>query len=319
MTKPLYSPFLSVLIAIVGGIFMAGLNWGNMPDTRYTIAAMVNGTADKPFVTRALVPLFIRGLTLIPGMTLDLATIIATYIGFMAFVLAFGWLVSSVGLEVKLKYYLVALLGLVPFLFGITQIYDIGTLALFPAAIAAMQQRRWMVYLLLFTLACINRETAFLLGLLYLVLEYRQVGRERWWMPITQITIFMVIRYTIAIVFANNPGGPVEYHWAQHIPTIFAKLDYTAYAVSLISIVLYLAFRHHRDKPPILVTSALVFLPVLTLAYFVVGVPFEFRIFFEVYPVLVLLAMYPTTSAGTIEYGGMVTPPIVMVGSHHQE
>jgi hypothetical protein len=105
-----------------------------------------------------------------------------------------------------------------------------------------------------------------------------------------QLVIFLVVRGIIFWLWHGNSGP-------GHILTL--QLHLAAWRLmpweSVIHLIpsgifLYLAYSHLRIKPRFLVLASLILIPQLLLFVFY-GRPFELRVFYEVYPILGILAL----------------------------
>ena len=298
---------------------MSGLNaksWAEFPD-------MVAGTAHKPYVNRVLMPLLIRGvarvlpdgrfnaLALHPRYQLALeeigldwnrghteiyvvgvALMFLFLLGYVyavrwLFVLVYesaAWLRDAVGV--------VALLVLPPCfeLYG-SYIYDFSGLCLFTVGLGLMVRERWGLFLVVYALATLNKETAVLLTFAFCMFHTFS-GRMRWGaffgLALAQSILFVAIKAGIGIAFADNPGGAVEFHLLRNL----SKLPrWDLGAIAFAAVLLLLVGHAWREKSLFLRSSLIMLVPLVGLT-FLFGYFDELRDYYEAFPSLLLLATH---------------------------
>lgn len=170
-------------------------------------------------------------------------------------------------------------------------IYDFATLLLWTLAILFIEEQRMIGFYSVFILACINKETAFLLGVIFLIRAAKSLPRPRMYRHLAvQGTIWIAVRYIIMSAYQANPGGPFEFQGWNNIAILF-------HPARLIKVLpFYLAYgllvRHDwRQKPPFLRSAFLATFVPFVVFFFFVGVIDELRIFYEVFPLILLLSL----------------------------
>lgn len=243
-------------------------------------------TADlRPYAYRALTWWVFKGLVGL-GSSPTLAVIMITTTSLVGFMAALEWLGNGVGFRLKPAHIGLIVMGLPIFMLGGTHLYDLPTLALFTVSLAAIAHRRWRTYAILFVLASLNRETTFLLGVVYAFYVGWNYGL------LAQAIAFIIVQAGLRLALADLPGVAFEVHWDLHFLWLADRWkELMVYAVLAI-VILCLAIHQFRAKPRLLRISALVVTPALVAVYFGVGYPFEFRVFLEAYPALALLALF---------------------------
>ena len=289
--------------------------------SRASFVEMVNGTASRPFVHRTLVPSLARlGAGLLPrhwkgrvdawidrfvsprilrqewsgGHELEyclaLALIFLSLLGFMA----------VMGREVQGFYrpspwardlLPAAAVSLLPvfFLSGTHFVYDFPALFFFTLLLSLLRRRRWLWFYPLYGLALLNKETALLVCLLFALHFFSRMPRRRYIVHLTaMIALFALVKLGLTLAFADNPGPLLENHFRENLFTLITPFPLgRALEVAL---VLLLLFRGFRKKPEFLRHALILVVPfaLLQLFFGVVGEP---RVYYEVYPVLFLLAV----------------------------
>ncbi len=287
---------------------------------------MVYGKAHKPFVYRTLLPSAVRAISsatplwaksalksaigqfysvdaAFDKMSWDKRYYFEYLVGFFLMIL------SLTGFMYGLRYLVTVLFdtspvtaGLVPAfaIFGIPALisyyiypYDYSGLFLFTLAFALLASGKWTQYLMIFTLACINKETAILLPLLFVILNYEKWKANK---PIllkrllAQLAIFIIIKSAITIIFYSNPGGFMEFHLFDYNFERFYR-PYSLYSLVSFIVLCILVFYKWKSKPIFLRKAALLIIPLFSLILFW-GVLDEIRVYYEVYPVIALLIIH---------------------------
>lgn len=183
------------------------------------------------------------------------------------------------------------LLVLIPAIDPNAKMYDFPTLLLVALCLLAMQRRRWAGYLLFFALACINKETAFLQILLFAAAFFGRMERRAFnILLVAQCVLFAAITAIIHYVYAANPGMDVMYHPMDMLVT--AAVDFKNVSHLLVLIALYGLVMLRWREIPFLLRQSLWLLPIMGGLYYVFGLQGEYRIFFDVFPYLTLIAGY---------------------------
>jgi len=226
--RSLYLILLVGMAGLIVGMFLRSP--GIIGDGRADFYHQISGTAERPFAYRTLIPTTIRMLTIPIDDTTreslaewglgnpfvyDVFSTSAWRIDWLPeFVLAsmlmflavLGWLWSlnylMTGVYSGNRYGMDALiflglLGLPPFFTATNYIYDIPALFFFTLGLALMIRRHWIAYLIVFFLACLNKETTILLTMIFVLYFFNQSRMNRreyiQWL-VAQLLIFGVVR-----------------------------------------------------------------------------------------------------------------------------
>ena len=201
---------------------------------------MIYGRAHKPFVYRQLIPLLVRGIEafLPEGTDHALRTLVESVPGVQAkfddsnwkidlyaeyFTCCFFLWVSLITFGLSLAYLLRAFyqtsitviraaviisMSIIPAFFDkANYIYDFSTLALFTLGLALLARRKMVLFLLIFTIGCVNKETIVLLALIYTLVcaQHLQLSRQRYYLLLAmQAAIFIIIKTALYFVFRDN-------------------------------------------------------------------------------------------------------------------
>jgi hypothetical protein len=305
-------------------VFLQVSNVNQHPDARFS--DMVYGKAHKPFVYRILLPVTIRLTTsIIPPQTraflsrevgeiqfaqkvlskfhtqreyLVEAGIALTllYLSLLGFVFALRYLLTGVFRAPPFfadMVPLLATLGLVPF-FTHGYLYDPSVLFFFTLELGLLVRDKWRAFLLIFPFACLNKETSILLTLVFAVHFYKNKRID--WMPfikalLFQVAFFVMIKLALSWVFKDNPGTVMAFHLPRHLRVY---RQYPLLTLSYTLVLLFIAvlmFYKREEKPEFLLYGTLMIIP-LYILYLLGGWPYEIRVFYEVYPIVLLLSAH---------------------------
>ena len=299
--------FLAVAAALTIVVMTWTVSIGEGIDAYYRsrLPDMVHGTAWRPYVTRALVPLVARaGGAVLPG---DFTTplgdadhtlvIIIMGVSLVGFAFALRELSAALFPARPLAGSLTALgaLVFVPlFLYPFSrQIYDFTTLWLFTLVLACMARGRWAAFAVVFALASINKETTILLTVVFAAhsaFDRRAMTASTFWRLLGfQLIVFAVIRGSIGYVFRHNEGGAVEMHLFDHNQHVLEYPMEMSKRLWILIAAILAGTWGWRGKPALLRHALVVLAPILLVVGLTVGQLDEIRAYYEVYPVVVLL------------------------------
>lgn len=192
------------------------------------------------------------------------------------------------------------MVALLPFTQARFQIYDPPVLAFSAACLLFMFGQRWFAYLFCFALACFSKETAILQIGLFAVAYYSVLPRKEFIrLLVTQLLIYGGILTLLFSVYADAPS------WFEHDPwrvIFFSLRDFSKADMMVLIIVSWLTFSRWQELPHLLRQSLLV-VAGCTLIYYLFGRYREYRVFFEAFPSLTLIAVY-TMFAPRNHFGG---------------
>ena len=308
--------YITATVLLVTTVFIIFIGNGINRYSEAMFGAMIYGTAYRPFVYRALLPSIVRLVIILlppnvrtiiihsslrfPNWESDLLT---EYIIACIFML-----VSLIGFCFALKYLFkglfeapkiladvvssVALAGLPIFMKSYpSYIYDFPTLFLFTLGLGLMVHRKWQVFVLVFLLACFNKETTILLTLIFIIYFFNRwtlITPKRFFQLISlQLIIFVLTRVYITWSFRNNPGSSLEFHLFDHNINLLLSSYTLPNFVSILGITM-LVFHQWAEKPIFLRCSISILVPLLGMTFFF-GYLDELRDYYEVYPIIFLL------------------------------
>lgn len=197
-----------------------------------------------------------------------------------------------------------ALLFLPCFYVHMSFVYDFPTLFLFTLGLAMLAERRWTGYFVVFAIACLNKETTLLLTVVWLANLWNELPRRRLLLgAAAQILLLFVIRGGLALLYADNPGTPLEWHLWHNVGR-YSNLDFyllTRPASALLrefgpKALAVLGFAgviaSWKNGPRFLKDAFWIIVPLLLLSL-LFGFLEEARDYYEFYPVGILLLARP--------------------------
>jgi len=174
---------------------------------------------------------------------------------------------------------------------------DWMTACLFSLALLFLAQDKLLAYCLMFPIICLNRETAFLLTIFYLLYDHDiHMGRDIAIM-LYQVLVWFAVRLGLMYIFRDNGGMNAWVMPAHNFQVFLAHPWHSLLHVAIFGIILFFVFKDWNSKPAFLRTAFVVFAPLLLIMYWVFGQPFEIRVLWEIFPVTALL-MLPTINFG---------------------
>lgn len=311
--------FLTSLIVIGSLALSTGLNRKDALE----LDDMIYGTAPKPFVYRQLMPAAIRlGIQAIPAEMRNMLnekadqsstmsrilsrvkipselfveyalSVVFIYAALWGFVLSFRFFYKKLyesPLYLADVATLAALIG-IPAFFSYSFIYDIPTLFLFTLGAGMMVSRKWSLYLLVFFLGCWSKETTILLTLIFVLHFYKNDQCDQTLFKkllVAQLGIFLLVKIILEVVFYDNPGSLVEFHFIHNI--LFGYQYSLMQFLAWIFLLLLIAYKWNK-KPVFLKNALWIGVPLLILTLFL-GLLHEMRDYGELYPILIGLMVH---------------------------
>ncbi|MCZ2121229.1 MAG: hypothetical protein LC108_03075 [Anaerolineales bacterium] len=287
----LYWPIIIFITLLVCKFYLNGLQW---EEPRLALSQLMDGTAYKPFVYRILVPTITKIAILVFPLPATLYASILIFAFLLGFIVCIRSFSSIFWKKAEINDFVGALSipMLTPFMLTNRHVYDFSTLFLFSAGLMLMAQKKWGYFLIVYTLACLNKETTLFLSLIFLYYFRQNFKKPIYWkLLFFQAIIYTSIRALIMWRFSNNPGVMMENHFYDHfssalVPSPKLILGYVSYLILMI-----IAVRTRWKEKPVFLREALSILaPLMFVLYLLGSYPFEIRTFYEIYPLLILLA-----------------------------
>jgi hypothetical protein len=157
-------------------------------------------------------------------------------------------------------------------------------------------KQRWTWFLPLFVLACLNKETAILLVVVYGIHYLRRLESGRYAaLLVAQVVIYAVVKLGLTYVFRGNRGVFVEFHAIDHgLATLLRTYRFSTFLTFVGGC--FLIFYDWKRKPEFLRTGFVWTLgPLLVLGFFL-GYWDEWRGYYEAYPLALALSAHTVKS-----------------------
>jgi hypothetical protein len=146
--------------------------------------------------------------------------------------------------------------------------------------------------LVLFTLACINKETAVLLVPIFFFCNRGEISGALFKRLLAaQVGIFVAVKAVLAVGFRDNPGPFMEFHLLDHNLNVLAA-GYGWAPFLLLALLVFVCFYRWNQKPAFLRTAFVFTLPALLVISLFVGWIDEWRVYYEAYPVVFAMAVH---------------------------
>lgn len=306
--------------------FLFILDPGLPVQKRTILSTTLQGNAHKPFAYRMLIPTIVNGVTYITPEGLKEATlqfaerykwnsvyfekkfgwekdylfenmvVTAIIFGlFLSTLFAFRSLIYSF---YRVPMFIVDLaplanILLLPMFFVITDYtYDPAVLFFSAFLLLLIQKRSHLWFLLIFILACVNKETAVLFSFIFLLKEYGRMSdwHLTGWMVLF-LTIAMAIKLTLFEIYKDNNGNFLSMHLSHNWDTLIFNSSYPPYLHFATILWAFLLIFQWTRKPSFLRKAFLViFIPEFMLGVFFGWIE-EIRIFLDAYPMMFLLGL----------------------------
>ena len=189
--------------------------------------------------------------------------------------------------------YATALAGLVillPLINAAFKTYDPPTLLLAALCLYFMLLERWKAYLITFIFTCINKETAILQTVVFaMAFHNRMPVRQFVKLLVMQVAIFACIKMGISLYFVDQPGHVAKYREAWVIAIVSRVIE--GYHLMLLVMLCWCLFSRWQEIPHVLRHTLWIFAGLLPV-YYLLGYPYEYRVFIDCYPGFTVIACY---------------------------
>lgn len=261
----------------------------------YSAWSMVNGTFYRPALYRQLMPLLAQLIMALTKMPAEYVVLLLFGISGVAFVLSLRYFMETFWTSTRINLIILALLGIFMIFFGqpARYLYDLATAFFFTAALAFLAREKYIAYLIIFTLSCINRETTIFLLPAFVICSWGKLDIRRIAVfSFAQIFIFGVIQAVIHFALRNTPGLPFWFMLIYNTKVYAQHLGGLLFDGAVFLLLLWLVFRGWKAKP-LFLRQAFIIFPIFFVLFILFGAAFEYRTFIEPYSVVMLLALPP--------------------------
>jgi len=191
-------------------------------------------------------------------------------------------------------------------------IYDFSALFFFTLGLTFLYQNNWKAYLPLFAIAILNKETAALLIVIFVIYYFGVLPKDKFWrLLLIQSAIFIVIKTALAVIFIDNAGSGMEWHLARNLSHLSTLANYFRFEsigvvplapgglniplprglnLPMLAIIAFLVFFGWKQKPRLLRVSAII-VPIFAVVGIFTCFIDELRSYYEALPVVYLLGL----------------------------
>jgi len=210
---------------------------------------------------------------------------------------------------------LVSLLGLWPLLPG-HQIYDFPSLLFATLLYGLLYQRKLHLFTLAYTLSLFNKETTVLMiipATWWLIFQgtkplsdnlmfkgkikhYLITLTSIWQWPLLWLILFGLSRFILHLAFGQNNGETVQFHLYQQFDGYVSRPKESILVIFLpLCFLLFRLTRFWSDQADFLRYNFALLAPIYVILQIFFGMPLEVRVFLELYPLAVILAIHPVS------------------------
>jgi hypothetical protein len=189
----------------------------------------------------------------------------------------------------EIRDFVIAALGVEFFMllfFAECTVYDLSTAMCFAYGLGFLARGHVKAFYLLYPVASLNRESAFLLTAFFVVFYVWRLPAAHYVLGVGyQCLVFALLRWTIVTTYAGNGGAPF-YFWPGRV--LYGYENQMLGTITLLvscAVFGYFVYRNWRSKPAFLRAAFLILFPLLLIMHLTMGMAFEIRVFAEVFPV----------------------------------
>ncbi len=318
VSRVLYVGAYAVLILFVLVLFVRTSGVNKNPDA--TLQGMVSGSAGRPYVYRMLLPSIARAVSAVTPDAIEnrveaglpqcslgrsflkhfrvtdgygyeglvvVSLMLAALIGYAVFLFLLSSELPVASPGGRHVAPVLGLLALPPF-FVFGYIYDFPVLFFITCCLYLLSRQRFFLYFVMFTLACINKETTIVLLVGYAAFFYSVLPSRKFILHgVIQLVLFLAVKGLVEWWFRDNPGTVMIVTAEAQFATLMSGFNYSRI---LLGAFLFLVLGYHWSAKSRFVKQSLWMFAPLLLLFMLGSCPGEYRVFYEVLPVGVLLA-----------------------------
>jgi hypothetical protein len=275
---------------------------------------MLDGTADRPFAYRILIPQIAKLLSpFIPANILNwfvhsqdpvkmvfdrfsgnqhpnaaVITMIVMYLSLLGFAFVEKNIVQSLDMHASLQFILplFAQIMILPQTFPFGYFYDLPQIFLMSLCILFLYGQNWFLYLLFFAITTLNKETTFTLIAVYVIYYFPRPPREKFIkLLLGQVLMYTLIRAWLFILYRDNGGANIQSNFAGNFHIYSAAPALIILTLIYFGVILFSIIKQWNQSHEFLRCGLIIF--AIIFAFFVTsGIPMEFRVFLDALPIL---------------------------------
>ena len=256
-----------------------------------TLLQLTNGSADKPFQYRVLIPWAVR----IISSKLNENYLLYFYIEFIFIfflIIVYRYLLSFFFNTRYLSYFLAfSLFSVLPLFYLLPTIYpfyypsDIPSVFFFTVGLIALYKQNWKLYYPVFIIATFNRETSCFLTIVYFIVFFSKKNyREVILHGAIQAAIWLAIKIFLFELYKDNAGeGIFENQFSANLEYLSTLKNYP-YLLSMVLFIGLPTIFSSLIKDTFFRRSVWIFIPFFA-GMMIVSVIYELRIYGELIPI----------------------------------
>jgi hypothetical protein len=190
----------------------------------------------------------------------------------------------------ELRRFMSAALGVMAFMvvfFYFCKVHDLATAMFFAFGLGLMAREKLDAYFAIFAFASANRETSFLLAVVFAVYFLGRMGWKGYVLSMGyQVFLYGAVRVCLLVIFADHPGVTMNIRPIENVMIFLRTPVLASIHWGLFGLVVWACVRRWREHPYFVRVAFVVLLPALLGMYLVVGWPYEIRVFAEAWPVV---------------------------------
>ncbi len=288
---------------------------GSYPPANFS--KILEGTADRPFIYRALVPLIAKAFSwLLPdelihwmGMVLPapmkivfdrlggethakeaVIALSAMFVSLIAFGFAEKVFTKLIGLNGRMQFILplFAQALILPFSYHFGFYYDLPQILLVTLNLIFLYRQNWPAYLILFAVTTLNKETSITLTIIFGLYFFSRIPREKFIKLLGgQIVIYSAIRTLLIFLYRDNPGADLPSKFGTQL-YIYTSFPIILFITLLFFGIIFFFILKKWGKTDLFLRTSLAMFAVIFILFFSSGIPMEFRVFLETLPFLAI-------------------------------
>jgi hypothetical protein len=293
-----------------------------------TLLKALEGTADRPYVFRVLVPLtakvvaplipnalteWLRSSSAIVQKTLDVlssniydreatAVVLIMFLSLVGFAYAEREFLKTLGAQPREQFVLslLAQAVILPFSFFFAYYYDLPQILLVTLNLIFLKNEQWQHYLITLAAASFNKETSILLIVVFAIYYATRLPRRKFLeLLFAQAVIYGLIRLSLLYIYRNNVGAPAFLTLSNHYEQYSSYPSTLLFTILFFVLIGFMIWRGWSQRQPFLKATLGIALLILVL-FFTSGMPMEFRVFLDALPALVILIFPPLAAPSTL-------------------
>ena len=263
------------------------------------IRSIANSQDSRPFVYRMLLPFLSRLAEKITGVDAVACLFFLIVLSGIGFYYSVRYLYTTFRDDAYTDIITFAVCEFTIILLLVSiEVYDLASVMFFTLSLALLANRKYWLFFVIFPIATLNRETTILLTGFFALYLWNKLPRRVWiGGTLYQAIVYILIKLAVNRYFAHLPGMTFDWAWREVLIVYWHRYMLTGLILLIMLALLYFILKQWKKKPEFLRAAFLLIFPALVVIHLLIGQAFELRVLGEIFPVTVMLAMYPTRSS----------------------